>query len=130
MSCKKTQSGWGMILPGSLLSLMLLFSVAFNAFSYVLEDDPLGQFCLNKSAYAKALVLGRSDPGEHQKEMQFYLDKIEEQWRENDNYPTYAYVDMQRLVRKAYRINGDQYRHVNPEIFADNEFVSCLGQGF
>lgn len=120
-----------MRLPGELLKLALIFSVAFNLLAYdVAPDDKFGQYCLDKASYAQSIMKGRSEPGEHHEEMREILGELEEVWRETETYPVYAYVDMQSIVRRAYRINGGKYRQQDPELFANNIFSECLGQGF
>lgn len=131
MTCQNSQAGWAIRLPGSLLKLALIFSVAFNAFAFsIAGDDKLGQHCLNKASYAKALILGRTEPGNHKAEMRDQIDKLAKQAREYENYPRYAQVDMESIIRRAYRINGGEYRTTDPGAFSAQIFKECATQGF
>ncbi len=131
MTYSKTQTGWAFSLPDSLFRLTLLFSIAFNVLAYeVAPNDKFGQYCLDKADYARSIVLGRSDPGEHHAEMREILSELEKVWREHDTYPVHAYVDMQAVVRRAYRMSNGNYRLQDEEEFADKIFSECLGQGF
>ena len=118
--------------PAPLLLTLLLLSVGFNAMAYQLpgENNSLAKYCRSKAQYAKELIQSRGSTGDRNKEVAAQLRMLREKYEKSDGYPHHAYVDMQRIVRDAYRFQGDGYRRNDPEAFAAKEYYACLRQDF
>lgn len=118
-----------------LMVVNLIFNPALptrDAYAYeVAKDDQFGQYCLDKSQFAKATVEYRDhNLDDWRAAEKGSLADLKKQYDESPALPHYVYVDLQSIVRRAFRNHGNGFRIKDPEAFAGKIFGECLGQGF
>lgn len=137
MISRKTQSGRcysgpvAPFIPLAIAFVLFLVLVTGGVVHSYETDDPHHQYCLQKADYARAVMRNRGPESQAEEEIAERIASLEKSYRHpKSNMPHYGHVDMQRLVRDAYRINGGEYRRNDPTVFAGRELNRCLEQGF
>lgn len=115
-----------------LVALMFVGSFGFVGQVFSFPDiSAREKICTSKAEFASAIMRNRGTEGWSEEEI---LEHINSRWLsvEKDNRdPWHIPLDMQRMTRDAFRQDSKgNYKRNDAEKFANNEFGTCLSQGF
>lgn len=125
----------------TILAILMVLGLAACAYAVEPQDEatqereysPLEQRCIAKWNIASYVLHNRDKYTEE--EMLELLAQDWEDYKQIPHFKYHAYVDMQRLIRDAYRRSGKEYKVSNAtkediKAFVDYEVQTCLWQGF
>ncbi len=118
-------------IPLAIAFVLFLGLVSVSVVHSYETKDPFHKYCLAKAEYARLVMRSRGPEEQAKEEIAERIASLEERYRQpGTTLPHHSHVDMQRIVRDAYRINGGKYRRNDPTVFAGRELNACLEQGF
>ena len=126
MKSRKHQTGWALRLPGNFIRLLLLASLSHGA----IAADKFQTYCESKGEFAQSTVEYRDREEDWHSGMNKLLSDLKKQYESSDQYPHHVYVDLQSVVRRAYRNHGNGFRVKDAKTFGMKIRLECLRQGF